>query len=404
MDTSTQEKNKLDALKSILSSIDSMNSSKDVIKTIALLHSYQIYPYFQITSGADLYDSSVVRAQIGQSGVALPSVTMYTDKDFLGDTKTLYLQHISNILAAVNVSDATTLASSVFDVESQIANFSLSTLALRNLTGTYNPYDLAGLKTLAPDMEWDAYISTLKINPKTFILQSSKYISGINHILTSTPLATNQAYLKWITVHTLANYFTESLRDENFEFFGKVINGRSSRAERWSECVDVVDTNLGQILGRYYVDAKFSQSGKVKSQDIMNNVLEAMKDKLQKITWMDDSTKTRALNKLSHFRTQIGYPDVWEDNSKAILSGSNFATSIINIATYSFSKVLSLIDGAPDLNTWGMTTPTVNAYYDPSQNGVVMPAGILQGLYFVRSLHTYPLSLALLLMLHFFVE
>lgn len=309
-----------------------------------------------------------------------------------------YLLHIQRMLN-FTVEDKSSIvqdALAAFNVETALANLSLSSVAQRDVNGTYNRLDLQGLMDITspsiPQDAWLAYFNTLgqKVTASSYLpinVQSVSFVSGLAQLLASISVSQLQAYLRWQLIHATAPFLSSPIASENFAFFETILNGVASMPIRWKKCVADVDTLLGQALGRYYVERSFSVAGKQMAIEMMSTVLASMKTKLQTVSWMDDETKQTALAKLALFKEQIGWPDFWEQYAGLSQSGISYIDDSLAAMKWAFHQQVVAIGQPVNRNLWSMTTPTVNAYYDPSGNQIVIPAGILQGLYFNAEFH-----------------
>jgi putative endopeptidase len=228
-------------------------------------------------------------------------------------------------------------------------------------------------------MDWKELMTKLKVSGQdSLIVGQPKFFAEVGKQLSATPVDTWKKYLKFHMVNDMAGYLSSSFDQAHFDFYGKAVRGQQEQKARWKRILRVVDGSVGELLGQMYVDKTFKPEAKTRMLDLVNNLQKTYADRIQRLDWMSDATKQKALGKLNTFIKKIGYPDKWKDYSKLNISGTDFVKNIIASAAFEYDYNISRLGKPVDKTEWGMTPPTVNAYYNPAFNEIVFPAGILQ--------------------------
>lgn len=400
-DTLTHQLHQIDELSIIYAELNHTLPFTLIFTMIAELHLLNSDVLFSFGSGADIMNPTMNIAQLSQGGLTLPDITYYTNTDhdsiILRDK---YKQHISTMLQLVggySESNSNRYADDVIQLEILIAQHSQAEVELRNITATYNTMDLNEFLQLThkyiPNITWLSYLQSLGLypaaDPTQFIIniQSIQWLIELCQLINTIDIDQLQSYLRWHTIHNVATLLPSHVVHENFQFFGTELNGVTTQLPRYKQCIHSVDIHLGQLLGRYYVTQVFDIQSKQLALQLMHNVVQAMNRKLQSVQWLDESTRTHAINKLSLLHEQIGYPDKWEQYIGLVMLHQSYYNDVINSIQWSINKNIQSIGKSVDTDEWYMTTPTINAYYEPTMNGIVLPAGILTGLYFNKYYH-----------------
>ena len=249
----------------------------------------------------------------------------------------------------------------------------------RDMMKLYNKYAIKDLKQLMPDFDWASMLTNAGIkNQKNIVIPQVDYIKSLNDIIKTTPLATWKAYLKWTVVHGAATSLNAALENENFNFYGTTLRGTEKQRPLWRRGVETVNKNLGEIVGKVYVEKHFSPEAKEKVSLLVKNLLKAYEESIKNLDWMSPETKKQALDKVSKFTVKIGYPDKWRDYSSLKISKNDYFGNQQRATAFEYKRQLNKLGKAVDRTEWGMTPQTVNAYYNPPLNEIVFPAAILQ--------------------------
>ena len=369
-------------IKGALDGIDSLTNIGEVENTVGKDHRFAIPSLFVLVASPDNHDPNQIVADIGAGGIALP------DRDYYLKTETRfkearenYRAHVTAMfkLAGYDEKAAKKASDTVFDIESKLAEASLDNVALRDPANTDHKMSFADLQKLTPHFDWDEYFRG--ILPKSDLnVSEPKFLQEVDTLLQTVPLDSWKIYLKWNLIHAAAPSLSQSFVEENFNFYGRYLNGQKELKPRWKQCVEAADQDLGEALGQKYVEKYFPPEAKARMQELVKNVLLAMKDTINNLDWMGPETKKKALEKLATFNPKIGYPDKWKDYSKVDIyrDGSPYWQNVMSGQKFNVAESRSTIGQPADRGRWGMTPPTSDAYYNPLWNEIVFPAGILQ--------------------------
>lgn len=328
----------------------------------------------------DLKDPSQYMLYTWQGGLGLPDREYY----FLEDSKSKeirkkYVAHIEKMLQLGGVEKSVALAPKIMALETSFAAKHMKKEQTRDMMKLYNKYAIKDLKQLMPDFDWASLLTSAGIkNQKNIVIPQVDYIKALNDIIKTTPLATWKAYLKWSVVHGAATSLNTALENENFNFYSTTLRGTEKQRPLWQRGVETVNKNLGEIVGKVYVEKHFSPEAKEKVSLLVKNLVKAYKESIKKLDWMSPETKKQALDKLSKFTVKIGYPDKWRDYSSLKISKNDYFGNQQRATAFEYKRQLNKLGKTVDRTEWGMTPQTVDAYYNPSLNEIVFPAGILQ--------------------------
>lgn len=336
---------------------------------------------FGLTSSQDNHNPTQIIAYVFASGLGLPDRDYYTKtEDRFKEARQKYLVHMANMfkLAGNNVADACHAANAVLQFETSLAQASLDNVALRDPRATDHKISFAELQKLTPHFDWTRYYNSMGVAAADLNVMQPKFMQQFEHELTDTPLPQWKTYLEWQFLHASADFLSQALVDENFSFYGKYLAGVSELKPRWKRCVESTDLILGEALGRQYVAKYFPPEAKARTQEMVKNLLEAMSDTIQGLTWMGPETKRKAAAKIAAFNAKVGYPDKWKDYSRVGIRRDSYFENVLAGARFSVADDLATIGEPVDRGRWGMTPPTSNAHYNAQLNEIVFPAGILQ--------------------------
>jgi putative endopeptidase len=278
-------------------------------------------------------------------------------------------------------------AASILALEADLAKVSLDRVTRRDPNKTYNKKTVKELAALTPSFNWDAYLTVSKLNGKVTDLNVAVpgFFQGFEQVLSTAPLDTLKTYMTWGYLRLSAPVLSSAFVNENFDFFGRTLAGQKELQPRWKRCVAAVDSDLGESLGKRYVELTFGKEGKDKMLAMVRNLEIALRKDIEQIDWMTPPTKKRALEKLHAITNKIGYPEKWKDYSSIKISREDFLGNSQRSNTFAREYNLSKLGKPQDKSEWVMTPPTVNAYYHPLQNNINFPAGILQPPFFDKT-------------------
>jgi endothelin-converting enzyme/putative endopeptidase len=369
-------------LKPILDQIDAIKDLKDVQRAITSLHHLAIPVPFGFASSPDNHNPSEVIGDFFVSGYAMPDRDYYLkpEKRF-AEAREKYKAHVATMfkLSGYDETAAQAASKTVFDMETKLAEASLDNVSLRDPAATDHKTPMDDLQKMTPDWDWNAYLDQARVPPKVDLnVQQPKYMQEVERQLKETPIADWKIYLKWHLINSAADSLSSPLVEEDWKFNSQYLGGAKEMKPRWKRCVESTDVWLGEALGKKYTEKYFPPEAKARMQDLVRNLLAAMKDDLNAITWMGPDTKKKALEKLSTFNVKIGYPDKWKDYSKVPVSRDSLWADVAAGRNFAVDDDWSTIGKPVDRGRWGMTPPTSDAYYNPLLNEIVFPAGILQ--------------------------
>jgi putative endopeptidase len=369
-----------------LARIDKINSTKDVVAQIAYLHRHGVPALFGFGSLPDLKNSALVLGAAGQGGLSLPNRDYYTKTDEKSvKLRADFVKHIANMF--VLVGDAPEVAAknaqTVLAFEMRLAQNSRTPIELRDVTTQYHMMTPAQLVEFTPNFSWADYRRAAGAPAAGDInIAHPEFFQAVNKLLTEVPVADWKTYLRWSLITSAAPSLSSQFETENFNFFAKTLQGRKEQLPRWRRCVSATDASLGEALGQVYVSRTFTPESKARMKTMVNNLIAAFRERLQKVDWMSDATRQQAIAKLDAFGQKIGYPDNWIDYSALSVSRDSYLANVLRSSEFDQMRDFAKINKPVDRKLWGMTPPTVNAGYNPLNNDISFPAGILQAPFF----------------------
>ena len=390
MDESEIEKKGIAPLMLELKRINGVKTNTDLIRQIAYMHGHGTPALFSFYAGADLHDSAETIAFLDQGGITLPDRDYYIKDDPKSvETRQKYVEHVQKMfeLAGDKPEAAAAEAKTVLAVETGLAQASMDRTARRDPKNRDHKMTTAEIAETAPNFDLTLYF-TDNGSPKFTSLNvgNPDFFKQVNGQLDKVPLGDWKTYLRWKTINDYAPELTKAFIDENFQFNGKYMSGQREIEPRWKKCVKSTDEGLGMALGKLYVDRTFGAEGKERTLKMVKGIENAMREDIGELTWMSDTTKKKAYEKLDAIVNNIGYPDAWRDYSSVVIKRDDYAGNAQRAAAFEVHRVYAKIDKPTDRKDWGMTPPTVNAYYRPSMNDINFPAGILQPPFFGKTM------------------
>jgi putative endopeptidase len=347
------------------------------------LHARGTRAYFVFGSGQDYKDSSQVTGQLNQGGLGMPDRDYYFRKDDKSDRlRAQYLQLIGDSFSKIGDPPALAKrkAQQVYNLEKRLADASLTLVEQRNPEATYHP---TPINKLPAGWNWPAYFKALGTPPMTNVnVGMPKFFARLAQELQKTPLEHHRAYLQWHLLRGSADYLGEDWSELHYGFYGKALTGAPAIPPRWRRVVKVIDRDMGDALGEKYVEKHFPPAAKAKVEDMVTRIRAALSVTLNGLAWMSPETKQAAQTKLAAFHAKIGYPERRRDYRALQIDRSSYLANVRRAMSFEVRRDLHKIGKPPDKNEWYMSPPTVNAYYDPQNNEIVFPAGILQPPFF----------------------
>ena len=386
MDEKTIEAMRTKPLEDEFKSIDAIKDRNDLLKEVAHLHTIGVDALFDFSSGQDAKDSTHEIAQAVQGGLGMPDRDYYTKTDEASKKlRDQYVDHVAKMLTILGEPAATASdhARKILALETKLAEASRTRVQLRDPQKNYNKMPLSQLQNLTPDWNWSDYFKDISLlEPPNINVHQPEFFKTADDVFKSTPIEDWKAYLRWHLINATAGELSKDFVDEDFNFNQRVLHGTQEIKPRWKRVIASTDDAIGEALGKLYVAFDFPPQAKARALELVNNLKEALSDRIKTLEWMDEPTKQEALEKLAAMRVKIGYPDKWLDYSMLQIDRGPFVSNAIRADKFEVTRELNKVGKPVDPTEWGMTPPTVNAYYNPNMNEIVFPAGILQPPFF----------------------
>lgn len=340
---------------------------------------------FSFGPGEDFKDAKNVIAYAFQGGISLPEKGYYSDPKYK-DKRDAFVAHVEKmlVLGGIDAEAAKAQAQAVLKFESRLAAASLAPVELRNPANQYHFVSLADADKATPNFSWSKLFAAQKIEGvKGFSLSQPKFFAEMDKMLTDAPVSDWQAYFRYHTIADSAPYLSDALSNERFAFYGTTMRGQKEQKPRWKRVLDSVNGTVGEALGEVYVKQVFPEESKAQMLQLVNNLSEALKVRIENLEWMSAETKAKALAKWKTFDPKIGYPDKWRDYSGLTIdAGKSYFDNLVAATAFENAYQMGKVGKPADRKEWGMTPQTVNAYYNPLKNEIVFPAAILQSPFF----------------------
>lgn len=386
MDTSAIAAAGITPLAAEFATIASVRDAHAVAAPLASLAADGVFAFLSVAGGSDPHDSRTTIVHVRQAGLGLPDRDYYLKDDAKSVTlRAAYTDHVAKTFVALGDAPVTAAseAHAVVALETTLATNQQSRVDMRDPAATDHRMTFTQVRGLAPAFDWNAYFGAAGI-PTTVAINVAQpsYLAALSTLLGTLAPADLQAYLRWHTARTFAPSIVGALDDEHFAFYGKTLNGTTEQLPRWKRCVTAVDQNLGEALGESYVAKAFPATAKATALELVANLRATLRDDFATLSWMTPATRAKAIAKLDAFQLKIGYPDVWQSYANLAIVPGAFVRNIATAAAFRRSDSIARIGKPVDRTRWGMTPPTVNAYYSPTLNEIVFPAGILQPPFF----------------------
>ncbi len=382
MDSVKLDKDGMEPVKADLQKIGDLKDKKAIYSMIGYLQQEGVSPYFYLYVGADDMNSSMNLTQVYQGGLGMGERDYYLEKDEKTTAvREAYKVHVAKMfqLAGFDEAAAQKATKAVMDIEMELAKISRTKVALRDPHANYNKKTLADWEKEYPSFDWSTYMASARLdNVKDLNIGQPEFMKEVEKVISTFPLADNIAYLQWNLINSSADYLSDAFAEQNFDFYGKTMSGKKEMKPRWKRAVGVVSGALGEAVGQMYVKKYFPETAKQRMVALVKNLQKSLGERISNLSWMSDTTKHKALDKLAAFHVKIGYPDKWKDYSKMEIKNDNYWSNVTRANLWEYNRMLAKIGQPVDKDEWHMTPQTVNAYYNPTTNEVCFPAGILQ--------------------------
>ena len=374
MDTIAINKAGISPLKSEFAKIDAIKDVPSLVTSIAHLHTIGASPAFSFYLGQDDKISTKYALFLGQGGLGLGNRDYYfnTDEQTV-KIRTEYVKHLQAMLKLIGQNEAG--ATSIMKLETDLAKASRKLEDLRYPIKNYNKMTVASLGKITPNINWNSIFPVLGVaKADSVIVGQPEFYKALNTFVKSYSIEDWKTYLKWDLVNSYAAFLNSDIEKQNFKFYSTVMNGVSKQKPRWKRVVGQTDNYLGELIGQVYVAEYLPKGSKEKLLEIGNNIRDVYADHIKKLDWMSEATKVKALKKLSKIVMKVGYPDKWKDMSSMKIDRKSYCGNVIQANIWSYKDMINKYGKAVDRTEWSMNPQTYNAYYNPSNNEIVVPA------------------------------
>jgi putative endopeptidase len=386
MDSAAAEKAGLSGVQPFLDEVDAIASVDDMMQVIALLHKSSISAGFTFWIDSDDKNSNAMVAKLYQGGMGLPDRDYYLDNsEKRKDIREGYINYIKEIFRLSGVSDEVGAANAakIMAMETDMAKASMGIVERRDPDKTYNKMNLDGLAKVAPELNWVAYFDGMGLaDPGDLVVGQPAFLANLGKMTGRYSLDDWKVYLRWSLLRSMAGFLSNDYVMADFEFYSKKLGGAEKIRPRWRRAVENANWALGMAMGKKYVEAHFSPKAKEIALGMVDNILEEMKMRLAKLEWMSPETREKAIHKVSTINPKIGFPDKWRDYTGLEIVPDNYVANVLKTRAFNFEYRRDKLGKPVDKTEWGLPPQIVNAYYNPSKNEIVFPAGILQAPFF----------------------
>ena len=384
MDTNRLEELGFKPILADLKRIDNLKDPKDLLSLLADFHQHGIRACFAEGVSPDAKNSAVYAFELSQGGLGMPDRDYYLT-DAFAKQREAYAAYIAKMFALLGEQPTLAKAHSatVMEIETSLAKASKPRVDLRDPIANYHKFAVADIVRDYPDLPFSRYLAAMGLDtmPDIIICQP-EFMQALYELAKERPLDDWKVYLRWHRVNTAAPYLHAAAEDEAFAFYGKVLRGQLEPEPRWQRAAKAIDSGIGEALGQLFVAQYFPPSARARMLELVGNIKAVFHDRLQKLEWMTEATRAKALAKFDRFTTKIGHPDKFRDYSKVEVRADDYLGNVERAVAFESRRELARVGQPVDRSEWRMTPETVNAYFNPSQNEIVFPAGILQPPFF----------------------
>ncbi len=390
MDSVRLQEQGAEPIKPYLEEINAIKTNADAWNALLKMHRMGVTVLFGVFGEADKDDASQCIAWAYQGGLGLGDRDYYcTDEGNNKNIRAGYVALMAKEFAMAGYDQlcgirADKLALMVMNFETRLAKSQNTMLDNRDPQATFNRYTVEEAAAFTPNIDWKGYFQTMNIldGMKSFNIAQPKYFTEVNKVLKDTDVETLKAYYAWNVINGAAGYLSDNFVEANFEFYGKLMSGREQNRPRWKRVTSTVDGAMGEALGQLYVEKYFPAEAKTRMETLVQNLITALGQRIDKAEWMTEATKANAHKKLSTIYVKIGYPNKWRDYSGLEIKNDSYFANVVRSNEFDMAYMFSKINKPVDKDEWGMTPQTVNAYYNPTTNEICFPAAILQPPFF----------------------
>lgn len=386
MDSAGIEENGIRPLQPEFDRINAITDLKSLLDVVSLFKTYRINVMFSLPISQDEKNSDKMAMHIWQGGLGLPNRDYYFNKDARTENiRREYVGHLTRTMQLLGEDSATAgkHSATIMKIETDLAAQSRKLEDLRDPYKNYNKMAVDALGKLTPSLNWKELLAKAGMkNPDTVIVGQPEFLKEVERSLKAVSIDDWKTYLRWHLVHAFADKLSTAFDNEHFRFYGQVLEGKKTQRNRWKRVLDNEEAAMGELLGQLYVEKYFSVATKKRYETLVNNILETYKERIQQLDWMSPATKEKSLAKLASVMKKVGYPDKWKDYSALTISRDSYVMNVLRANVWSFNYELNKLGKPVDRTEWDMTPQTYNAYYNPSNNEIVLPAAsfIIPGL------------------------
>ncbi len=381
MDTVSIEKNGIEPLRPEMARIDAVKTREELIDVIAHLHRIGVAVFFDGSVSQDPKRSDVEAYTLSQGGLGLPNRDYYFDADArTAKIREQYPVYIAGLFKLMGADEATAKAKAeaILKLETELAKASRKLEDLREPYANYNKYAITKLPTLSPAMSWAKCLELMGVQHiDSVIVGQPEFYKALDKVIAAADMQTLKDYMHFHLVANYASYLSKPFADANFNFYSKTINGAEQERPRWKRALDAEGGAIGEELGQLFVKEYFDATAKARYTQIVENVRNAYKARIEKLDWMSDSTKQKAIHKLMTISKKVGYPDKWKDFSALKIDRGPYVLNMVRASEWWYNYELNKLGKPVDREEWSMTPQTYNAYYNPSNNEIVLPAAMM---------------------------
>jgi putative endopeptidase len=380
MDSAGIEQKGIQPLQEELDRINAIKDMKGLLEVVALFKTYGLDGFFSVSIYQDQKNSDKMALNVWQGGLGLPNRDYYFNTD--ARTKKVreeYIPHVTKMMQLLGEDPiaAKKHAEIIMKIETALAEKSRKLEDTRDPYKNYNKMSVAVVNKLTPSLNWNVFLTNVGvITPDTVIVGQPEFLKQVESLLKTTNVEDLKTYLRWHLVNGFADVLSKPFDNENFNFYGKILDGKKEQRPRWKRVLDNEEAGMGELLGQLYVQKYFSDKTKQRYEKLVDDIMDAFRDRVKKLDWMSPETKEKALSKLSSVMKKVGYPNKWKDYSALVINRDSYVKNVLQTYKWSFNYQLNKLGKPVDRTEWDMTPQTYNAYYNPSNNEIVLPAAI----------------------------
>jgi putative endopeptidase len=388
MDTVKLEKEGFKPVANLFDQTNNATNGKDFAKLVGEFHQQGISGFFSVYVGLDVKDNEKYVVWFSQSGLSLPDKDYYSKQDEKSKKiREEFKSHIKNmyLLYGRSEGDAVMASRLILDFETKLAQRSMSRVDNRNMEKKYNKRALSQVFETYPNFDWNTYLETVGIPlapHDSVVVAHLDFFDNLNRLFTESDPMTFKLYMNWKVMQASSGYLNNKIGQESFRFYGSVLQGTKEQKPRWKRAVASSNSMVGELLAQEYVKVAFSEEAKVKVNEMVDNLKEAYRMRIQNLDWMSAVTKQKALEKLDAFNRKLGYPDQWKDYSELRIVEESYWEIYQRCSKFGYKRMVEKLGTTVDRTEWNMLPQTVNAYYSPTMNEIVFPAAIMQPPFF----------------------